>query len=128
MRSRPTAFQPKPTPLSINMTPLIDVFLIIIIILLLAMPMYVSTLSVDLPKTSLNGTPAISQSLLVELDSTGAVRAQGELVSVSQLLARIDEAVSVQVAADHQVTYGALAELIAQIQSKTPRDISLLTR
>lgn len=113
---------------ALNLTPLIDVLLILIVILMLAMPMFVKQMAVELPKTSLNGVPAIAHSLLLEIDQHGAVWAQGETVSWEHLASRIDEGVTVQIAADYRIAYGKLTELVQHVQAQTPRDIVLLVR
>ena len=106
----------------INMTPLIDVMLVLLVIFIITAPLMSSSLRLDLPKTS-GAKPTDAPTYV-----TVAVNPQGELfwgdeaVTGEQLKARIREsaqrnpATEVQLRADQQVPYGRIAELIGLVQ------------
>jgi biopolymer transport protein ExbD/biopolymer transport protein TolR len=106
----------------INMTPLIDVMLVLLVIFIITAPLMSSSLRLDLPKTA-GAKPTDAPTFV-----TVAVNAQGQLfwgdeaVSAEQLTARIREAAQrnpateVQLRADQQVAYGRIAELIGLVQ------------
>ncbi|OGB04272.1 MAG: biopolymer transporter ExbD [Burkholderiales bacterium RIFCSPHIGHO2_12_FULL_69_20] len=106
----------------INMTPLIDVMLVLLVIFIITAPLMSSSLRLDLPKTA-GAKPTDAPAFV-----TVAVNPQGQLfwgdeaVSGEQLKARIREsaqrnpATEVQLRADQQVPYGRIAELIGLVQ------------
>ena len=118
----------RPALAAINITPLVDVLLILLVILVLAMPMFVKKMAVELPQTSIAGVPSVVNSLPVELTAQGLLLVEGNPLTLEQLMARIDPTVSVELSADRKVTYEQLTQLIATLQKATPRDIALMTR
>jgi biopolymer transport protein ExbD/biopolymer transport protein TolR len=111
------------TPMSdINMTPLIDVMLVLLVIFIITAPLMSTSLRLDLPKAP-GATPSGAPSSV-----TVAVNAQGQLfwgdepVRAEQLQARVREAAGrdatteVQLRADQAVPYGRIAELIGLVQ------------
>ena len=106
----------------INMTPLIDVMLVLLVIFIITAPLMSSSLRLDLPKTA-GAKPTDAPTFV-----TVAVNPQGQLfwgdeaVSGEQLKTRIREsaqrnpATEVQLRADQQVPYGRIAELIGLVQ------------
>ena len=106
----------------INMTPLIDVMLVLLVIFIITAPLMSSSLRLDLPKTT-GAKPTDAPAFV-----TVAVSPQGDLfwgdeaVTGEQLKARIREsaqrnpATEVQLRADQQVPYGRIAELIGLVQ------------
>ena len=106
----------------INMTPLIDVMLVLLVIFIITAPLMSSSLRLDLPKTA-GAKPTDAPAFV-----TVAVNPQGQLfwgdeaVDAEQLKAHIREsaqrnpATEVQLRADQQVPYGRIAELIGLVQ------------
>ena len=106
----------------INMTPLIDVMLVLLVIFIISAPLMSSSLRLDLPKTA-GAKPTDAPAFV-----TVAVNPQGQLfwgdeaVSGEQLKTRVreaslrDPATEVQLRADQQVPYGRIAELIGLVQ------------
>lgn len=120
MRRKPLA--------AINITPLVDVLLILLVVLMLAMPMFVKRLPVDLPQTSLAGSPAPVKALEVSVREDGGWWVKGSPVSKAHALSQITPETSVELSADKSVRYEALAQAIAAIQEKAPKEIALVTR
>ena len=106
----------------INMTPLIDVMLVLLVIFIITAPLMSASQRLDLPKIA--GTPASSalQFVSVAVDAGGALYWGDEAVSAEQLKARVRDvaqrqpATEVQLRADQQVPYGRIAELIGLVQ------------
>ena len=106
----------------INMTPLIDVMLVLLVIFIITAPLMSSSLRLDLPKTT-GATPTDAPVFVtVAVDAQGALFWGDEAVSAEQLSARIREAAQrnpateVQLRADQAVPYGRIAELIGLVQ------------
>ena len=113
---------------SINVTPLVDVLLILLVVMMLAMPMFVKRLPVQLPETALSGTPVIAKTLTVSILESGTLLMNDSPTDLAGIQARVRPDVSVEVAVDREVKYDVIARTIAAIQEKSPREISLLTR
>ena len=106
----------------INMTPLIDVMLVLLVIFMITAPLMSSSLKLDLPKTE--GAKPTDAALFVTLaiDPQGRFFWGDEPVTIDVLRLRVREAAvrnpatEVQLRADKSVTYGRVAELIGVVQ------------
>ena len=113
----------KPLPMSdINMTPLIDVMLVLLVIFIITAPLMSSSLRLDLPKTAGAKPTDAATFVSVAISPQGALFWGDEAVTSDQLKARIREAAQrnpateVQLRADQAVPYGRIAELIGLVQ------------
>lgn len=113
---------------AINITPLVDVLLILLVLLLLAMPMYVKRLPVDLPRTELGGTPTPQQVLSVTLLPGDELRVNSVRSNIPDLQRQVGPTVTVELAIDKTVEYDAIAQVVAAVQDKRPKEIVLITR
>src|ERR1041385_7771054 len=77
-------------PLSeINVTPLVDVMLVLLIIFMVTAPLMTSGVSVDLPKTDAKSLNTDSQPLTVTVDSVGKIFLQDQEVRLPELVAKL---------------------------------------
>jgi biopolymer transport protein TolR len=113
----------KAQPMSdINMTPLIDVMLVLLVIFIITAPLMSSSLRLDLPKTTGAKPTDAPTFVTVAVSPQGALFWGDEAVNGEQLKARIREAAQrnpateVQLRADQAVPYGRIAELIGLVQ------------
>lgn len=113
---------------AVNITPLVDVLLILLVVVLLAMPMFVKRLPVDLPQTDLAGAPVVAKTLSVSLLESGQLMVEMSPVSMDDLARRIKPDTSIELSVDREVRYEQIAKAIADLQKKNPRDIALVTR
>ena len=107
----------------INMTPLIDVMLVLMVIFMITAPLMTSSLKLDLPRAE--GTPPTDAAPVVSV----AVDPQGQLfwgealTTAEQLALKVRDAAArnpateVQLRADTRVPYGRVAELIGLLQA-----------
>ena len=106
----------------INMTPLIDVMLVLLVIFIITAPLMSSSLRLDLPKTAGAKPTDAPTFVTVAVSPQGALFWGDEAVDGDQLKARIREAASrnpateVQLRADRSVPYGRIAEVIGLVQ------------
>lgn len=113
---------------SINITPLVDVLLILVAALLLLTPYFVKPLPVELPKTSLEGQPLPLKPMLLGLDESGQLWLDSTPTELNLVLEQIQEGVtSVEIAAGKNVRYEAIVNLVEAVRKRNPREISLLT-
>jgi biopolymer transport protein ExbD/biopolymer transport protein TolR len=114
---------PGAQPMSdINMTPLIDVMLVLLVIFMITAPLMASSLKLDLPKTDAGQPTDTPQFISVALDPQGRLYFGDDVVDVATFNTRVADAArknpqtEVQLRADQSVTYGRVAELIGLIQ------------
>ena len=112
-----------PTPMSdINMTPLIDVMLVLLVIFMITAPLMSSSLKLDLPKTDAAQPSETPQFIAVALDRDGRYFFGDEAVDAATFAIRVAAAAKrnpqteVQLRADRSVAYGRVAELIGIVQ------------
>lgn len=110
-----------PQPMSdINMTPLVDVMLVLVVIFIITAPLLVSAVKVDLPKTA--GAAALEAPKFVSLtvDKTGQVFVDDKPLADEAVAAALRQAgernldTEVRLRADTSVPYGRVVELMGQ--------------
>jgi biopolymer transport protein TolR len=124
----------RPAPMSdINMTPLIDVMLVLLVIFIITAPLMTSSLKLDLPKTD-SGTPTSAPAFIaLAINADGVLFFGDEPLARDALALRIAEAakanpqLEVQLRADQTVPYGSVAELIALVQQAGLNRIGFVT-
>jgi biopolymer transport protein TolR len=106
----------------INMTPLIDVMLVLMVIFMITAPLMTTSLRLDLPKTEGATHSDAPTYIAVAINAQGQLYFGDEAVSAQALLqrareaARRDRLTEVQLRADSAVPYGRVAELIGLVQ------------
>ena len=106
----------------INMTPLIDVMLVLLVIFIITAPLLSSSLRLDLPKATGASAGAAPAFVAVAVNPAGQLFWGDEAVSDAELQTRVRQAAQrspsteVQLRADKRVPYGRIAELIGLLQ------------
>jgi biopolymer transport protein TolR len=106
----------------INVTPLVDVMLVLLVIFLITAPLMGSALRLDLPATEAASSPAPINSLSLILDPQGLIFIDDKPVALEALPAVLamqastDVSVEVQLRADQSVPYGRVAEVMGLLQ------------
>ncbi len=123
-----------PTPMSdINMTPLIDVMLVLLVIFMITAPLMTSSLKLDLPKTEGAQPNDAPQFISVALDPQGRLFFGEDVVDATAFAARVADAArknprtEVQLRADKGVPYGRVAEVIGVVQKAGLSRIGFVT-
>ena len=117
----------------INMVPLIDVMLVLLVIFIITAPLMTTSLKLDLPKTEGARPSDAPLFIAVSINEQGQLFVGDEAVSVEQLLKRAREAAQrdptteVQLRADRSVPYGRVAELIGLVQKGGLNRIGFVT-
>jgi biopolymer transport protein TolR len=118
----------------INMTPLIDVMLVLLVIFIITAPLMTSAIKLDLPKTSATNPVDAPKFVTVVIDKSGQVYLNDQSTSLTQLadsLTQIANAKSdteVQLRADETVAYGKVAEVMGVTQMAGLNRIGFVTQ
>ena len=120
----------KPTghrPMSeINVTPLVDVMLVLLVIFIITAPLMTSKLALDLPKAQApvtEKTQAPDPFVSINIDAKGQVYWDDEAVNTASLRERLalaakaDTATELRLRADTAVPYGQVVQLIGMAQA-----------
>ncbi len=109
----------------INVTPLVDVMLVLLVIFIITTPLMASRLALELPKAAAPAAPAQAPavSVAIALDAQGKTywgEAEIDPATLAQRLqeaARRDPATEVQLRADTAVPYGRVVQIIGLAQT-----------
>jgi biopolymer transport protein TolR len=112
--------RPAQEPMSqINVTPLVDVMLVLLVIFIVTAPFFGSSLQLDLPRAPANPPAAqAGPSALLEIDRNQALVLNGQPVSIEQLARRLSELaasgpeLALQLRADRAVPYGRVVQVL----------------
>ena len=120
-------------PLSeINVTPLVDVMLVLLIIFMVTAPLMTSGVSVDLPKTDAQPINTDSQPLTVSIDASGKIFLQDQEVDLPDLVTKL-QAISqnnqdrrIFVRGDKDLAYGRIMQVMGTITQGGFTKVALL--
>jgi biopolymer transport protein TolR len=119
----------------INATPLVDVFLVLMLIFLLCAPMAGVQLPLDLPTAGAQGAnAATAQPVVIDINAQGQWHWQGRAMGLNELLQAVqaEQATNpqarLQLRADQAAAYGRVAELMAAVQAQGWQQLDLVLR
>ena len=108
----------------INVTPLVDVMLVLLVIFIIAAPVMAGRLALELPRAELPAAPVASEAFVtVAVDAQGRVHWNDEPLAEDALrerlldAARRNPATELQLRADATVPYGRVVQLIGMAQT-----------
>lgn len=117
----------------INVTPLVDVMLVLLIIFMITSPMLVAGVSVDLPETKASSIPGQDEPLSVTVDAKGNVYIQETKIRFSDLIPKLiaitgeKTDIRIFVRGDRKIDYGRIMEIVGAINSAGFTKVALIT-
>jgi biopolymer transport protein TolR len=114
--------QDAPPMSEINVTPLVDVMLVLLVIFMLTAPLLTSAVRLELPSADAPPAAATPAPLTLALDAKGELFLNDRPVSAEQLRQRLQEAArlnpdtELQLRADQSLAYGKVVEVMALAQ------------
>ncbi|MGL4686787.1 MAG: protein TolR [Commensalibacter sp.] len=118
----------------INVTPMVDVMLVLLIIFMVAAPMMTSGINVDLPKTAAKPVNMDTKPITVSVKENGSVYLGDTPVEVPQLvdqlkiLAANDPNHRIFVKGDQHINYGRVMEIMGRITQGGFTKVALLAQ
>jgi biopolymer transport protein TolR len=117
----------------INVTPFVDVMLVLLIIFMVAAPLLTVGVQVDLPDTEARALNADEEPLTVSIQADGAIFLQETAITFDELEPRLEAVATagadqrIFIRADQTADYGVVARVMARINAAGYRNIGLVT-
>lgn len=117
----------------INVTPMVDVMLVLLIIFMVAAPMMTQGVDVDLPETTAAALPTESEHLIITINKDNEIFINDFQLGVDGLQAKLiailkgQEEREVFLRADKTIPYGIVARVMAQIQAAGVEKLGMVT-
>ena len=117
----------------INITPMVDVMLVLLIVFMVAAPLMTMGVPIDLPETQAQAMPLQSKPITVTVEPDGALSIDGEPTTLETLVGAV-EALAVEgtderlyVRGDTSTAYGTIMEVMGQLSAAGYGRIGLVT-
>jgi biopolymer transport protein TolR len=116
----------------INVTPLVDVMLVLLIIFMVTAPLMTSGVSVDLPKTNAQQLNSDSEPLTVSIKADGSIFLQDQAIDLSDIVAKLQAIAQnnpdrrIFVRGDKDLAYGRIMEVMGTITQGGFTKVALL--
>lgn len=117
----------------INITPLVDVMLVLLVAFVITIPVLTNAIHVSLPKTMATTPPDEQKAVTVTVDGAGKVFLNNSEVSRADLerqlqaLKSANPDLSLHLRADERVPYGPVAKVMAAIEHAGVPRVAILT-
>jgi len=117
----------------INMTPFIDVMLVLLIIFMVAAPLLATGVAIDLPETKAAALNIDQKPVSVAIDEKGEIYLMDQPVRAEDLLGRLQAAAKagfderIYVRGSRDVNYGRVAQVMAIITTGGFKKVALVT-
>jgi len=117
----------------INVTPLVDVMLVLLIIFMVAAPMMTQGVDVNLPKTTAKNIKSQDEPLMLTVNKKGEVFLENHAVTLDSLEVKIQKIFQnrrekeVLLRADKDVPYGVVIDVIARVKKAGIDKLGMVT-
>ena len=117
----------------INVTPLVDVMLVLLVVFIVTAPLLTNSIPINLPKTESVAPVEQKDPLVVSIDGKGKLfinkdEIQPDLLETNLKAAKTKDAdIRVQLQADDTVNYGEVARAMASIERAGVTKLSVIT-
>ncbi|MCE3265184.1 MAG: biopolymer transporter ExbD [Pseudoduganella sp.] len=108
----------------INVTPMVDVMLVLLVIFIISAPMFTNTVQLELPKAQAKAVPQEAQAVSLSIDAGGTVYWNNDALKPGELEERLAGAAGLspqpelQLRADKDTRYEVVAQVMAAAQSR----------
>jgi biopolymer transport protein TolR len=124
------------TPMAdINVTPLVDVMLVLLIIFMVTAPLLVAGVPINLPDSNAKGLDQDKEPIQISLDGNGQIFVDDEAVPANGLPDRLlrilsdhqGEAPQIFLRADRGLSYGAVMQVMGELNHAGLNKVALVT-
>jgi biopolymer transport protein TolR len=117
----------------INVTPFVDVMLVLLIIFMIAAPMLTVGVPIDLPETQARALESETQPITISVNAQGQVFIQETEIAVEDVVSTLQAVAAtgyderIYVRGDRAADYGTVMRVMARISSAGYRNLGLVT-
>jgi biopolymer transport protein TolR len=117
----------------INVTPMVDVMLVLLIIFMVAAPMMTVGVPIDLPETQAKAMNTDTQPITVSVNGKGEIYLQETTIPIEEVVPKLEAIAKtgykerIFVRADTTAAYGTVMQVMARISSAGFTNIGLVT-
>ncbi|MDI7860587.1 protein TolR [Rhizobiaceae bacterium n13] len=117
----------------INVTPLVDVMLVLLIIFMVAAPMMTVGVPIDLPETQAKAMNSDTQPITVSVNPDGAIYLQETPIALEEVVPKLEAIATtgyderIYVRGDTNAGYGTVMKVMARISAAGFKNIGLVT-
>ena len=117
----------------INITPLVDVMLVLLIIFMISAPLMQQGVQIDLPKTSAGSLSEVPDQIVLVVNKNKEITINENVIPTGKLRAKLESIsaakpnVEVFIRADQSVAYGYIAQVMAEVKRAKINRVGLVT-
>ena len=117
----------------INVTPFVDVMLVLLIIFMVTAPLMQRSLNIELPKANASAMKYKEQSMMLTINREGAIQLEGKPIALKNLrkklmaLGKNNKDMEVYLSADHRVSYGYVIKVMDVIKGSGITRLGMVT-
>lgn len=117
----------------INITPLVDVMLVLLVIFMVTAPILQHGVGVDLPQVTAGPLEGKNEQLVIVVAKDGRIRFKEQVLSVDELGQKLSAMIqerpeqAVYLRADKNVSYGKVVEVMAAVRNAGVRKLGMVT-
>ena len=125
----------KPVMAEINVTPMVDVMLVLLIIFMVAAPLLTVGVPLDLPQTQAKSLDQDKEPLTVSVNTKGEVFLQNSEIKIEELVPKLQAVTQarggnderIYVRGDKKVDYGTVMRVMGRLSAAGFRRVALVT-
>ena len=125
----------KPVMAEINVTPMVDVMLVLLIIFMVSAPLLTVGVPIDLPQTKAKSLDQDKEPLTVSVNTKGEIYLQNSEIKIDELVAKLQAVTQarggsderIYVRGDKKVDYGTVMRVMGRLSAAGFRRVALVT-
>ena len=118
----------------INVTPFVDVMLVLLIVFMVTAPLLTVGVPVDLPKTKASQISDDQTPMVISIKPDGEIALQNRIIAVDELIPRLEAVARAKpetrifVRGDKNVSYGEVMAIMGRVQEAGFSRVALITK
>ena len=117
----------------INVTPFVDVMLVLLIIFMVAAPLLTVGVPIDLPETQAKALNAETQPITISVNQAGEIHLQETVIAIDEVVPRLQAIAKtgyeerIFIRGDRTADYGTVMKVMAEISAAGFKNIGLVS-
>ena len=117
----------------INVTPFVDVMLVLLIIFMITAPLLTTGVKVNLPKSNANQISEKKEPITITINKNGEIFLQNKPIKPKKLIIKLselkkqDKNLKIYIRGDREINYGKIMKLMGEINQAGFKKVALVT-